>query len=535
MNYVVGIDQSTQGTKAILVDTEGKLIGRVDRPHEQIVNEKGWVSHNLEEIYQNVRLVVADVVEKTGIRKEEIAAIGISNQRETTALWDKKGNPLAPAIVWQCSRAKEIADEKSMYANEIKERTGLTLSPYFPAAKMAWLLENIEGMKQKSASEYCLGTIDSWLIYRMTEGKSFKTDYSNASRTQLFNIHTLQWDKEICNIFGIPVEALAKVCDSNSCFGNTTLDGYFEKEVPILSALGDSHAALYGQGCHEPGMLKTTYGTGSSIMMNIGEEPVDSRYGLVTSLAWGIDGKVNYVLEGNINYTGAVITWLKDDVRLISSPGETQELAQQANPQDETVLVPAFSGLSAPYWNNNARAVLCNMSRTTGRNEIVKAALDSIAFQIQAVVLAMEKDSQKKIKEIRVDGGPTKNTYLMQRQSDLLDAAVAISDNEEVSAIGAAYMAGVKAGILKEEQIFGAKKRHFYYPDMMREERTSLTKRWEEAVSMLTASPKEAEYKEKQKEQLKKETQTVKATKIKEEVLSGKDTKKQKGGEHDEQ
>lgn len=222
-------------------------------------------------------------------------------------------------------------------------------------------------------------------------------------------------------------------------------------------------------------------------------------------------------------------------MKLISSPGETQELAQQANPQDETVLVPAFSGLSAPYWNNNARAVLCNMSRTTGRNEIVKAALDSIAFQIQAVVLAMEKDSQKKIKEIRVDGGPTKNTYLMQRQSDLLDAAVAISDNEEVSAIGAAYMAGVKAGILKEEQIFGAKKRHFYYPDMTREERTSLTKRWEEGVSMLTVPKKEAEHKEKQKEQLKKEAQTAKVTKTKEKVLSGKDIKKQKGGEHDEQ
>lgn len=491
MNYVVGIDQSTQGTKAILIDEKGKLIGRADRPHEQIVNEKGWVSHNLEEIYQNVRLVVADVVEKTEIDKEKIVAIGISNQRETTALWDKKGNPLAPAIVWQCSRAKEIADEKNNYAAKIKEHTGLKLSPYFPAAKMAWLLENVKEIETKKPSEYCLGTIDSWLIYRMTEGKSFKTDYSNASRTQLFNIHTLQWDEEICRIFGVPVESLAEVCDSNSCFGMTTLGDYFEKDVPILSALGDSHAALYGQGCHEPGMLKTTYGTGSSIMMNVGEKPVESKHGLVTSLAWGLNGKVNYVLEGNINYTGAVITWLKDDVKMISSPGDTENLAMLANKEDETVLVPAFSGLSAPYWNDDARAVLCNMSRTTGRNEIVRAALDSIAFQIQAVVSAMEKDSHKKIKEMRVDGGPTKNRYLMQMQSDILDSDITVSDNEEISAIGAAYMAGVKSGILNEKELFETKKRKIYYPAMSEKERISKINRWNEVVSTLDKYGKE--------------------------------------------
>lgn len=500
MNYVVGIDQSTQGTKAILIDEKGKLIGRADRPHEQIVNEKGWVSHNLEEIYQNVRLVVADVVEKTEIDKGKIVAIGISNQRETTAIWDKKGNPLAPAIVWQCSRAKEIADEKNNYAAKIKEHTGLKLSPYFPAAKMAWLLKNVEEIKEKKPSEYCLGTIDSWLIYRMTEGRSFKTDYSNASRTQLFNIHTLQWDEEMCKLFGVSTESLAEVCDSNSCFGMTTLGGYFEKNVPILSALGDSHAALYGQGCHESGMLKTTYGTGSSIMMNVGEKSVESKHGLVTSLAWGINGKVNYVLEGNINYTGAVITWLKDDVKIISSPGDTEKLAMFANPEDETILVPAFSGLSAPYWNDDARAILCNMSRTTGRNEIVRAALDSIAFQIHAVVSAMEMDSHKKIKEIRVDGGPTKNTYLMQRQSDILDAVISVSDNEEISAIGAAYMAGVKSGILDEKELFATKRRKIYYPAMSDKERISKIDRWNMVISLLKEYGKEMSYKNMKKQ-----------------------------------
>lgn len=492
MGYILGIDQSTQGTKAILADGNGKIIGRADAVHRQIVNEKGWISHDLEEIYQNVIQVSKAVIEKTGICKGEIEAIGISNQRETAALWNRAGKPLNLAVVWQCARAAGIAKELEPFAGDIRKKTGLTLSAYFPAAKMAWLLQNTDEVKSLPSGELCLGTIDSWLVYRLTGGRSFKTDYSNASRTQLLDIRRLVWDKELCRLFGIPMEALPEVCDSNSDFGSTDLDGILERKIPIRSVLGDSHAALFGQGCLEPGMTKTTYGTGSSIMMNTGDDCIASHHGLVASLAWGIDGKVTYVLEGNINYTGAVLTWLKDDVMLISSPAETCEAAKAANPQDETVLVPAFSGLSAPYWKDDAKAMLYGMSRKTGRNEIIKAALDSIALQIGAVLEAMEKDSGTKIRELRVDGGPTRNEYLMQIQSSLSDVRVAISDVEELSALGAAYLAGISAGIYQKQRLFENRGRTYFVPEMKKNRREEIWKRWEEAVSLVINQKPEA-------------------------------------------
>ncbi len=485
MQYILGIDQSTQGTKAILVDMAGVIVGRADRSHEQIINDLGWVSHNLEEIYQNALLTVQEVVEKTGIEKENIKAIGISNQRETTAIWSRDGKPLNKAVVWQCARAKEIVQEMRDKAAVIKRKTGLTLSPYFPAAKMAWLLRNTEGAGKRDKKDICLGTIDSWLIFRMTHGQSFKTDYSNASRTQLFDNQQLKWDEEICGLFQIPMESLPEVCDSDSVFGMTDLEGFLPQKIAIHSAMGDSHAALFGQGCHSSGMIKTTYGTGSSIMMNTGQNCVASRHGLVTSLAWGIQGEVSYVLEGNINYTGAVITWLKDDVKLIESPAETEALAKAANENDRTVLVPAFSGLSAPYWKDNAKAMLYGMTRTTGRNEIVKAALNSIALQIQAVLGAMEKDSGMQLQELRVDGGPTKNTYLMQAQSNFSMIKVAISKTEELSALGAAYLAGIGAGLYEKEQLFSSDDRIFYYPDIQQEKRQEILEDWNEAVELI--------------------------------------------------
>lgn len=483
MGYILGIDQSTQGTKAILTDENGRMVGRADRPHRQIINSQGWVSHDLEEIYQSVIASAKDVVERTGICKEDICAVGISNQRETTAIWNRQGQPLNLAVVWQCARAKEIAHQKKAYGEQIAKKTGLPLSPYFPAAKMAWLLQNTEDLPD--TAEICLGTIDSWLIYRLTNGEQWKTDYSNASRTQLFDLHTLQWSEEICRIFDIPVECLPTVCDSNSLFGMTDLDGLLPKKVPIHSAMGDSHAALFGQGCHSCGMIKTTYGTGSSIMMNTGENCIASRHGLATSLAWGIDGKVNYVLEGNINYTGAVITWLKDDLQLIQSPGETEAAAKAANPQDRTVLVPAFSGLSAPYWNDEAKGMLYGMTRTTGRNEIIRAALDSIVLQIQAVLDAMNKDSGLTIQELGADGGPTQNGYLMQRQSDISQLTVAISDVEELSALGAAYLAGISVGLYEKEKLFAQRQKVRYTPQMPEEERQHKLKDWNRAVELL--------------------------------------------------
>lgn len=480
MSYVLGIDQSTQGTKVILFDSQGKIVRRVDRAHRQIVNEQGWVSHDPQEIYTNLIEGVANILLLTGIDKSQLSAVGISNQRETAVAWDEGGKPLDNAVVWQCARSKPITDRLAEYADMIYERTGLPLSPYFPAGKMAWLLENTEAGDGKIH----LGTMDSWLVYKLTRGKSFKTDYSNASRTQLFNLHSLSWDGEICGLFGIDPDMLPKVCDSNSCFGYTDFEGILDQPIPIQSVLGDSHGALFGQGCHRPGMVKTTYGTGSSIMMNTGETCVRSKYGLASSLAWCEDGRVEYVLEGNINYTGAVISWLKDDMGLISKPSDAEYLAAKANPEDTTVLVPAFTGLSAPYWKGNAKALITGMSRTTGRAEVVKAGLESIAYQINDVLRAMEQDCGQKITELRVDGGPTKNGYLMQFQSDLGNVDVCAAENEELSAMGAAYMAGIAAGIY-DKTVFDNLSYRRYRPQRDDAWRRTSLERWKKSVDLV--------------------------------------------------
>ncbi|MCI8286217.1 MAG: glycerol kinase GlpK [Lachnospiraceae bacterium] len=483
MKYIIGIDQSTQGTKAMLFDGDGAIVYRADVPHRQIVNEKGWVSHDPEEIYRNVIRAVKMAVEGAAVPKEQLAAVGISNQRETTVLWDEQGRPLNHAVVWQCNRAETVVERLKDNGETVYERSGIPLSAYFPAAKMAWLMENVvSGLSGDTKLHF--GTVDSWLLFKLTKNHLYKTDYSNASRTQLFNLRTLTWDSELCTLFGVPMEALPEVCDSNSCFGTTDFEGFLEKEIPILSMLGDSHGALFGQGCHESGMVKATYGTGSSVMMNIGESFVQSKNGLAASLAWGIDGKATYVLEGNINYTGAVITWLKEDVGLISSPGETEKLALQANPADTCILVPAFTGLSAPYWKGDAKAVLAEMSRTTGRAEIVRAALDSIAFQVTDVLKAMEQDSGCGLQELRTDGGPTKNQYLMQMQSDLANVRVSAAGQEELSAIGAAYLAGLTAGIYRRESLFSRMEYRTYAPEMSEENRAAKYAAWKKAVSM---------------------------------------------------
>lgn len=483
--YLISIDQSTQGTKALLFDSQGNLIKRTDKAHRQIINEKGWVSHDPEEIYQNTLEVVRRLVEESGIEKDSIIGLGISNQRETSLAWDKNtGKPIGQAIVWQCARAVDICErvEAMGQGERIREKTGMNLSPYFPAAKIAWILENEEGAREKAAEgTICHGTVDSWLIYKLTGGKSYKTDYSNASRTQLFNIFELKWDEEICHMFGIDVKNMAQVCDSDSNFGETDFEGFLPKPIPIHGVLGDSHGALFGQGCLKPEMIKSTYGTGSSIMMNIGEQPVLSTHGVVTSLAWSMKGKVNYVLEGNLNYTGAVITWLKDDLELISSPGETQELAQKASKEDQTYLVPAFSGLGAPYWDSRAAAAVVGMTRTTKKAELVKAGLECIAYQIADVVKAMSEDAGMKVEELRVDGGPTRNTYLMQFQSDIARAAVQVPDAEELSGIGPAYAAGLALGLWGPE-IFQKIQRKKYTPEMPEETAKIKYQGWKNAV-----------------------------------------------------
>lgn len=483
--YVLGIDQSTQGTKALLFDKEGRLIGRADRAHRQMINERGWVSHDPEEIYANTLLVIRDVVEKAKIDPAGIAAIGISNQRETSVAFDQSGHPVADAIVWQCSRAEEICErvQRSNCEKTILEATGLKLSPYFPASKYAWILENVKGARELAdQGKLSFGTMDTYLVYRLTGGKTFATDYSNASRTQLFNIHTLTWDQEICDLFGIPAECLPKILDSDAVFGTTDLEGYLPEAIPICGVLGDSHAALFAQGCHEKGMVKATYGTGSSIMMNIGEQPILSEHGVVTSIAWKLGGKTQYVLEGNINYTGAVITWLKDDLKLIASAGETGMLAQNANPEDHSYLVPAFTGLGAPYWEPKAEGMICGMTRTTGKAEIVRDALQCISYQITDVLQAMEEDSGFSIRELRVDGGPTRNSWLMQFQSDMTRVPVCVSETEELSGMGAAYAAGISIGFYDREKLFEKPKGTTYDARMRKAERDALYFGWKDAV-----------------------------------------------------
>ena len=486
--YVLGIDQSTQGTKALLFDEEGTLICRTDLPHKQYINEKGWVEHDPEEIYANTLAVVKNLVEKAGINKNDLAVLGISNQRETAMAWNRTtGKPVYNAVVWQCARGTQICEEieKAGDADMIRSHTGLQLSPYFSAAKIAWVLKNIEGVQELADKDelYC-GTIDSWLVYKLTGGKEFRTDYSNASRTQMFNISELKWDKQVCDLFGIPTSALPEVTDSDGDYGATDFDGYLDHEIPIRGVLGDSHGALFGQGCIETGMIKATYGTGSSVMMNIGDKPVFSNH-VVTSLAWKLGGEVNYVLEGNINYTGAVITWLKDDLELIFSPGETEQLAKESDSADKTYLVPAFTGLGAPYWDSEATGILTGMTRTTKRKEIVRAALDCIAYQITDVIKAMSTESGIDISELRVDGGPTKNKYLMQFQSDIAHVTVQVPSSEELSGIGAAYAAGIAAGIYNKKEVLNKMTRTRFTPQMQPEERAQKYAGWKNAVEQV--------------------------------------------------
>ncbi len=458
MQYILSIDQSTSGTKALLLDREGELVGRADLPHAQKVNGKGWVSHDPVEIYRNTLLAAGKLLDATGVDPAGIEAIGISNQRETALVWDRDtGLPVADAVVWQCGRAQDICARLAGRGEEISRKTGLRLSPYFPAAKWAWLLENTPDLQGR---RLCAGTIDSWLLYKLTG--QFKTDYSNASRTQLFDIHRLCWDQGLCEAFGVDRGLLPAVCMSDSRFGDTDLEGLLPRPVPVHGVLGDSHGALFGQGCVKPGMGKATYGTGSSVMVHVGEAPVHSSRGIVTSLAWGMGGKVQYVLEGNINYAGAVTTWVAEGLGLLASPKEAGRVAAQADQEDGTYLVPAFTGLGAPYWQPAARGMFWGMGRGTGRAELVKAAEECIGYQIADVVEAMREEGIP-LTELRADGGPTRDGYLMQFQADILGLPVAVPEREELSGMGAGYCAGIACGLYRPEVLERAG-RHSYRP-----------------------------------------------------------------------
>lgn len=496
MKYILSIDQSTAGTKGTLFDNLGRLIARCDIPHRQIIKDNGWIEHDAEEILANIYIVSKNVIEKAKVKVSEIKSIGISNQRETSVCWDKTtGNPLYNAIVWQCSRAADINEEvsKSLGKDYIKEITGLHPSPYFSAPKFAWLLRNVEKIKAAYKNEtLCCGTMDAWIVFKLTG--NFKTDYSNASRTQLLNLNTLSWDKRLVEAYGLKLSCLPEICMSDSLFGYTDLNGIFKEKVPIHGVLGDSHAALLGNNCTSPGMVKATLGTGSSIMMNVGNTRPKDVKGAVTSLAWGMNGNVEFVLEGNVNYAGAVTKWLVEDLELLQNSAQAGEIAATVDNTQGVYLVPAFSGLGAPYFNSKAKAILIGMNRTTKKAHIVRAAEECIAYQIADVVFVINSVAQCPMQRLCVDGGPTRDDFLMQFQADMLGLTVAINHTEELSAAGAAYCAALGSKISTTQELFSSARYTNIEPKMPQKYRKELYSGWKNAVlsAMHSYSDKES-------------------------------------------
>lgn len=494
--YVIGIDQSTQSTKAFLYNADGEIVAKAALPHQQLINDKGWISHNLDEIWDNLLQVMDRLLHTANVDNSAIQAVGITNQRETAAAWSRStGHAIGNAIVWQDARAKALCDDlaksQPTVVATLQPKTGLPLSPYFAGAKFAWLLQNRPAVRSAAHNnDLCLGTIDSWLLYRLTNGRSFKTELSNACRTALLDLDNQKWDHTFCQLFGISEQFLPEVVDSDADFGETDFDGLLPRKVPINGMIADSQGALFGQNGLQVGALKATYGTGSSIMANVGSVPIHSTAGLVSSIGWRQSGHTSYVLEGNINYTGALITWLKDGLHLIDNPGDTSTLADAANPRDQTVIVPAFTGLGAPYWKEDAKAAILNMTAVTKRPEIVKAALDAIVFQIQAVIASVRPDVNQLGQNLRVDGGPTHNAYLMQRQSDISNLTIEVPNNEDMSAFGAALMAGQKCGVFSPGKDYVKYKQ--YRPAMAQDVRRKDVARWEAAVATVEAQTKEA-------------------------------------------
>ena len=485
---ILSIDQSTSATKGLVWSLDGHLLGRVDVPHRQITNEQGWVEHDPMEILNNTYKAAENALKSAGVKPGAVNVIGISNQRETAVCWDRAtGKPLYNAIVWQCARATDIVDtvRAAGLENEVRNRTGLTLSPYFSAAKFGWMIKHVpEVANAMKAGNLCCGTVDSWLIYKLTG--EFKTDYSNASRTQLFDLHDLTWSTTLAEAFGLSASCLPKVCMSDSNFGTTDLDGLLPKPIPIHGVLGDSHGALFGNQCFAPGMAKATYGTGSSVMMNVGTTPPQLTDGVVASLAWGMNGRVEYVLEGNINYAGAVVQWLMEDIGMIDDVKSAGKIAQTVADTGGVYLIPAFSGLGAPHFNSAARAAWLGMNRATRKPHLVRAAMESIAYQIRDVVEAINQCAANPISVLRVDGGPTRDDFLMEFQAGILGVDVEISRTEELSGMGAAFCAAIGAGLADRDTIFKGQARQPIKANMTENARAKLYEGWQEAINIIS-------------------------------------------------
>ncbi len=485
--YIMALDQGTTSSRAIIFDENGLIKGVTNREFTQIYPKPGWVEHDAMEIWGSQIGVAKEVLLKCGLSVNDIAAIGITNQRETTVVWDKNtGKPVYNAIVWQCRRTAQICDDLKArgLTEKIREKTGLVVDAYFSGTKVKWILDNVEGAREKAEKgELLFGNIDTWLIWNLTGGKVHVTDYSNASRTMLFNIHKLDWDDEILKELNIPRAMLPKVMPSSHIYGYTTTE-VFGGEIPIAGDAGDQQAALFGQACYAPGMAKNTYGTGCFMLMNTGEKAVESKSGLLTTIAWGADGKVEYALEGSIFIAGAVIQWLRDELRVLDNAAQSEELATKVEDNNGVYLVPAFVGLGAPYWDMYARGAILGLTRGAKREHIVRAALESICYQTRDVLEAMQKDSGITLKSLKVDGGAVANNFLMQFQSDILGVPVDRPKVIETTALGAAYLAGLAVGYWKDKNDISAKWQidRTFKPQMDIDTKERLYKGWKKAV-----------------------------------------------------
>jgi glycerol kinase len=443
--FILALDQGTTSSRAIVFDRNGLPVATAQKEFTQFYPKPGWVEHDADEIWSTQAGVALEAITKSGVGSNSIAAIGITNQRETTVVWNRKtGQPVYNAIVWQDRRTADFCDQLKSEGQSrmILEKTGLIIDAYFSATKVRWILENVkDARKLAETGQLAFGTIDSWLIWNLTKGKLHITDVTNASRTMLFNIHTLKWDEDLLKIFNIPLSMLPEVRSSSEVYGHT--EGHFSASIPVAGIAGDQQAALFGQMCVEPGMVKNTYGTGCFMVMNIGSKPIESKNRLLTTIAWKIGNETQYALEGSIFIAGAVVQWLRDSLGIIKNSGEVEELAGSVQGSEGVYFVPAFAGLGAPYWNQHARGTIVGITRGSGAAHIARAAVDSIAYQTLEVLLAMQNDSGIEIRELRVDGGATVNNHLMQFQADLLQARVVRPKITETTALGAAYLAGL--------------------------------------------------------------------------------------------
>ena len=483
--YIMALDAGTTSNRCILFNEKGEMCSVAQKEFTQYFPKPGWVEHDAEEIWSTQLEVAKEAMANVGATAADIGAIGITNQRETTILWDKAtGRPICNAIVWQCRRTADICDRlvAEGHGEYIKNATGLVPDAYFSATKIKWILDNVPGVSEKARrGQIMFGTVDSWLVYKLTEGKVHITDYTNASRTMLFNIHTLEWDEKLLEILDIPRSILPQVCPSSQLYGHMTLQGI---EIPIAGIAGDQQAALFGQRCFEKGQAKNTYGTGCFLLMNTGKTPYESKSGLLTTIAVGIDGGVEYALEGSVFVGGAVIQWLRDEMKFIDESRDAEYYAQKVEDTGGVYLVPAFTGLGAPYWDMYARGCIVGLTRGTRREHIVRAAQESIAYQCMDLVKAMEKDTGIKLSVLNVDGGASRDAFLMQFQADMLDIDIHRPAVKETTALGAAYLAGLAVGMWPDRnRLFtGTDGRSVFHPDMSRERREKLTDGWHKAV-----------------------------------------------------